>query len=51
LIVQILQLSQEIPENGMAMPKPTNVPTNKTLAATGGSALGSGLAVIIVYVH
>jgi hypothetical protein len=32
------------------MLKATNVPTDKTLAATGGSALGSALAIIIVYV-
>ncbi len=32
------------------MPKPTKVPTNKTLAATGGSAVGGAIAIITVYV-
>ncbi len=33
-----------------ANPQQTNVPTNKTLAATGGSVVGAALATIIIYV-
>ena len=33
----------------MIMAQPTNVPTNKTLAATGGSVVGGALATIIIY--
>jgi hypothetical protein len=29
--------------------QPTSVPTNKTLAATGGSAVGAALATILLY--
>ena len=33
----------------MPMAERTNVPTNKTLAATGGSVVGGALATIIIY--
>ena len=36
-----------VPANPNALP--TNAPTNKTLAATGGSAVGAAMATIILY--
>lgn len=38
-----------MPEPGGQNAQPTNAPTNKTLAATGGSAIGAAIATIVLY--
>ena len=40
-----------MPEPATPNAQPTNAPTNKTLAATGGSAVGSAIATIALYLY